>query len=83
MKINDIIEYSMQDEPVYGTSRATARQQAANYQNSNRRYNNRIKNSGDEANVKAQQQYHSQKRTSKRVATGVPVRAQPTRGNQQ
>lgn len=82
MKINDIIEYSIQDEPVYGTSRAAVRQQTANYQNSTRRANNQTRNANDEANVKAQQQYHSQKRTYKRVATGVPVRAQPQGGNQ-
>jgi hypothetical protein len=86
MKINDIIEYSMQDEPVYGTSRAAVRQQTANYTNATRRSNNRARNANDEANVKAQQQYHSQKRNARRVPTGIPARAmtpQAPRGNQQ
>lgn len=75
MKVRDIVEYSMQDEPSFGTSRAAVRQQGADAQNANRRANNQAKNAGDEANVQAQQQYHSQKRVAKRIATGIPMRA--------
>lgn len=75
MKVRDIVEYSMQDEPAYGTSRAAIRQQGTDMQNMNRRANNQARNANDEANVNAQQQYHKNKRVAKRVATGVPMRA--------
>lgn len=75
MRIRDIVEYSTQDEPAYGTSRAAVRQQSANNANMNRRANNQARNANDEANVKAQQQFHKEKRVSKRVATGIPIRA--------
>tara|TARA_B100000900_G_C20412931_1_gene647631 strand:- start:385 stop:651 length:267 start_codon:yes stop_codon:yes gene_type:complete len=75
MRIRDIVEYSTQDEPAYGTSRAAVRQQGATNANMNRRVNNQNKNANDEANVKAQQQFQAQKRVSKRVATGIPIRA--------
>lgn len=75
MKVRDIIEYSMQDEPSYGTSRAAVRQQPADANNANKRVNNKNADGSREANVKAQQQYHKEKRVSRRVATGVPVRA--------
>lgn len=75
MKVRDIVEYSMQDEPAYGTSRAAVRKQGTDAANANRRANNQARNANDEANVKAQQQYHKDKRVAKRVATGIPVRA--------
>ena len=40
MKVRDIVEYSMQDEPAYGTSRATVRKQGTDVANANRRANN-------------------------------------------
>jgi len=75
MKVRDIVEYSMQDEPSYGTSRAAVRKQGTDASNANRRANNQARNANDEMNVKAQQQYHKDKRVAKRVATGIPVRA--------
>jgi hypothetical protein len=75
MKVHDIIEYSMQDEPAYGVSRASVNKQNATATNMNRRANNQNKNANDEFGVKNQQQYHKQKRVARRVATGVPMRA--------
>lgn len=75
MKVRDIVEYSTQDEPAYGTSRAAVRQQGADNANMNRRANNSAKNANDEANIQAQHQFHKQKRTARRIPTGIPARA--------
>ena len=73
MKVRDILEYGMIDEPAYGFSKTTSRTQAADMANQFKRQTNQVKNANDEANIKAAQEYHSQKR--KRVApTGIPAR---------
>lgn len=73
MKVRDILEYGMADEPVYGTSKAQARKQSADIGNQFIRQTNQAQNSSDEANIKAAHDFHSQKR--KRIApTGIPAR---------
>lgn len=73
MKVRDILEYGMADEPLYGTSKAAVRAQSADFTNQIKRQTNQVQNANDEANIKAAHDYHSQKR--KRVApTGIPAR---------
>jgi hypothetical protein len=73
MKVRDILEYGMADEPVYGTSKAALRTQTTDMANQFKRQTNQAQNASDEANIKAAHDYHSQKR-KRVVPTGIPAR---------
>jgi hypothetical protein len=74
MRLRDITEaYGEIDEPAYGTSIAAVRQQSSDMANQAQRANDQAKDSNDEANIKAAQEYRGQLR--KRLApTGIPSR---------
>ena len=85
MKVRDIVEYGMTDEPAPGVSKARVRQDAVTPINQTRRANAQNANAGAEQAIAQQQANISQKR--KRVApTGIPSRLlspQPPQEEQQ
>lgn len=73
MKISDIVEYGVMDEPSYGTSKAAIRAGISGQTNLMKRQNNQIKNDTDETNIKNMQSFYNQKRKQV-AATGIPMR---------
>lgn len=73
MKVRDIVEYGMTDEPAPGMSKARVRQDVANVVNSNRRIANRAQNANDETSIAQSHAARAEKR--KRTSpTGIPSR---------
>lgn len=73
MKVKDIVEYGMLDEPAIGVSRAGNRNVASKTTNQNKRLQNRTTKANANNAIGQQQAQISQKR--KKVApTGIPAR---------
>jgi hypothetical protein len=73
MKVKDIVEYGMMDEPGGGASRASTRQATAKVVQTNKRITNKNSRSNTNANLANAQAARSQKR--KTVSpTGIPAR---------
>lgn len=73
MKVRDIVEYGMIDEPQPGISNANVRKQTSNIANQTKRANNKAQHDQADYTIAQQQQMRSEKR--KRVApTGIPSR---------
>ena len=73
MKVRDIVEYGMIDEPTPGQSRAAMRRTVSTQQNQIRRQTNRQKDANDNANIANQQAARSERRARK-SPTGIPAR---------
>lgn len=73
MKVKDIVEYGMIDEPAPGQSRAAIRKTISTANNQNRRGLNRQKDANDNANISAQQAARAERRARK-SPTGIPAR---------
>ena len=59
---------------------AGAAKMGSSQKNTTNRYNAKVANQNREAGIKAQQQYNKEKRSAKRVATGIPNRPAPQQG---
>lgn len=75
MKIRDIVEYGLVDEPAPNYSKAQVRKDISNQQNAIRRQINRATDQNREFNIKQNQQSRDANRDVRRIPTGTPNRA--------
>lgn len=75
MKIRDIVEYGLVDEPAPNYSKARVRKDISNQQNATRRQTNRAADQNREFNIKQQQTAKDADRDVRRIPTGTPNRA--------
>ena len=73
MKVRDIVEYGLIDEPAPGQRKAAIRRNTSTLANQTRRQMNRQKDANDNANI-ANQQAASSERRARKSPTGIPAR---------
>ena len=81
MKVRDIVEYGMLDEPAQGTSKAAVRRNTSDVANQNKRMMNRQTDAATNATI-AQQQASRQERRRRKAPTGIPARLMQPGGQQ-
>lgn len=75
MKIRDIVEYGLVDEPAPNLSKAQVRKDRSNQINLMKRQTNRADDQNREFNIKQNQQARDANRDVRRIPTGQPNRA--------
>lgn len=75
MKVRDIVEYGLVDEPAPNLSKAQLRKDRSNQPNLLKRQTNRADDQNREFNVKQNQQARDANRDVRRIPTGQPNRA--------
>ena len=75
MKVRDIIEYGLVDEPAPNLSKAAIRKDRSNQTNLLKRQTNQIDDQNRELSIAQQQASRNQNRDVRRIPTGQPNRA--------